>query len=90
MKKKLSIIGYVDQPKDKVEEVNKNKILEEIVLKRLDKLYKMPYIDPHWLIIAKTHIIEGFMALNRSVMQPSRLDENTLNENIEKYKDLLG
>lgn len=29
--------------------------------------------DPRWLAIARTHIQEGFMALNRAVFQPQRI-----------------
>ncbi len=32
-----------------------------------------PLCDKRWLAIARTHIQEGFMALNRAVFQPQRV-----------------
>ena len=31
------------------------------------------HYDPRWLAVAKTHLQEGFMALNRAVFQPGRV-----------------
>lgn len=36
------------------------------------KLADAPY-DPYWLMIARQHFSEGFMALNRAVFQPQRI-----------------
>lgn len=33
----------------------------------------LPVHDPRWLAIARTHLQEGFMALNRAVFQPQRI-----------------
>lgn len=47
--------------------------LEENVLRVLDALRVSEDIDQRWLAIARTHIELGFMALNRSISQLSRL-----------------
>lgn len=31
------------------------------------------HFDPRWLAVAQTHFQEGFMALNRAVFQPQRV-----------------
>jgi hypothetical protein len=62
--------GYKAQPGHKVAYVNENKILEERLLKRLDDASG----DPRWIAIARSHIEQGFMAFNRAVFQPARLD----------------
>lgn len=56
--------------------VNENKELEEVVLRRLDALAAMPAgtLDPRWYAIGRTKIEEAFMAINRAVMQPTRID----------------
>lgn len=80
----LPVKGYVSQPINNVDTVNANKVLEERVLRRIDKLrdaVKMtdpgdtePVYDARWLAIAKTHIELGFMAMNRAVFQPQRVE----------------
>jgi len=87
----LPVKGYMAQSAEKVELVNRFKIMEERILREIDKLSKAhpflgsdgryytnssmlwPAVDPRWVSIAKTHFQEGFMALNRSVFQPSRI-----------------
>jgi len=71
----LPVAGYTSQSDDKVGLVNEHKAMEERILRRIDSL--MPDsrrdIDPRWLAIARTHIEQGFMALNRAVFQPQRV-----------------
>ena len=43
-----------------------------LVLTGYRKLDGAPY-DPYWLMIARQHFAEGFMALNRAVFQPQRI-----------------
>jgi hypothetical protein len=53
--------------------VSVSRRMEETVLRHLDKLADDSEIDKRWLAIARTHIEQGFMALNRSVMRPERI-----------------
>lgn len=72
--KGLPVAGYQPQSDDKVSSVNLNKQMEEQVLRRLDALKaEGSSIDQRWLAIGRTHIEEGFMAINRSIFQPSRV-----------------
>ncbi len=73
----LPVEGYKAQPQSNVDLVNYNKLTEERVLRLLDGLAKMCDEDPkavngRWLNIARTHIEQGFMAMNRAVFQPTR------------------
>ncbi len=74
MNEGLPVKGYVSQSDNNVALVNENKVLEEKVLRQLDKLYGVAGIDLRWLAIAKTQIEQGFMAANRSVFKPKRLE----------------
>lgn len=67
----LPVKGYSAQSSAAVEVVNENKVLEERVLRRIDDLVGV--VDGRWLAIARTHIEEGFMAMNRAVFQPKRI-----------------
>ena len=69
----LPVHGYKPQSTDKVGQVNVNKLMEEEILRRLDALKQMPEVDQRWLSIGRTHIEEAFMAINRSIFQPSRV-----------------
>ncbi len=73
----LPVAGYTAQPQSKIDEVNINKRLEEVVLRRLDDMDHMdiggPFIDRRWVQIARTHIEQGFMAANRAIFQPERV-----------------
>lgn len=69
----LPVSGYRPQSDQNVELVNQNKALEERVLRQLDKLVATSGLDPRWLSIARTHIDQGFMAMNRAVFQPGRI-----------------
>lgn len=68
----LPVEGYRPQSDDKIALVNHNKQLEELILRTLDELKLLPSVDPRWLAIGRTHIEEGFMAVNRAVFQPGR------------------
>lgn len=79
--KGLPVKGYRDQNPGSVDLVNENKVLEERVLRQLDKHVKQTgekgpgvlTVDGRWLAVARTHLEQGFMALNRSVFQPTRI-----------------
>lgn len=68
----LPVAGYTAQTPERVALVNSNKQAEERVLRLLDDLAKSGHCDPRWLAIGRTAIENGFMAVNRSVFQPSR------------------
>lgn len=70
----LPVAGYRPQSDDKVALVNANKQAEERVLRILDALAEQPEIDKRWLAIGRTEIEKGFMAVNRAVFQPGRVE----------------
>lgn len=67
----LPIAGYQPQSQSAVDTVNASKMMEEQVLRFLDQLAGQA--DPRWLAIGRTHIEQGFMAVNRAVFHPSRV-----------------
>ena len=71
--KGLPVPGYVPQSQFNVDTVATNKRMEETLLQVLDGLATLPDVDKRWLAIGRTHIEEGFMAINRSVFKPSRV-----------------
>ena len=48
-------------------------VAEEQMLRLLDRLAEHPGIDQRWLAIGKTHLEEGWMAINRAILQPKRI-----------------
>ena len=73
MKEGLPVHGYKPQSDKKVELVNRNKCLEERILRVLDELKGNYDVDPRWLVIGREQIESGFMAVNRAVFQPGRV-----------------
>lgn len=79
MKEGLPVAGYRPQTDEAVDLVNENKELEERVLRQMDAIRALvnegepDLIDLRWFAIARTHIEEGFMALNRSIFKPGRV-----------------
>lgn len=69
----LPVAGYVSQGSEAVDLVNRNKIAEERVLRILDELASRPDIDKRWLAMGRSHLEQGFMAINRAVFQPKRV-----------------
>lgn len=67
------VLVYKEQDECSVELVNDNKKIEELVLKLLDSYKDNENIDQRWLAIGRTHIEQGFMAVNRSIFKPERL-----------------
>lgn len=72
--KPLPVSGYTEQSNGNVSQVNFNKKLEELVLRVVDEHLAAGEIDKRWAAVAKTHFEQGFMALNRSVFQPTRIE----------------
>lgn len=71
------IKGYRPLEPEMVELVNQNKLIEELVMRQLDRHvreHNSKEIDQRWVSVARTHIQQGFMALNRAVTQPTRID----------------
>lgn len=69
----LPVSGYRPQNTAALDLVNRNKAIEEEVLRILDSLNANPETDKRWLAIGRTAIEQGFMAVNRSVFKPSRV-----------------
>ncbi|WP_102226869.1 Acb2/Tad1 domain-containing protein [Acidimangrovimonas sediminis] len=74
MSQGLPVSGYRPQSADAVWLVNMNKQLEEMVLRHLDALKERDDVDGRWLAIGRTAIEQGFMAANRAVFQPERVN----------------
>lgn len=62
-----------NQRKIREEAVANNDTMEETILRFLDKMTGVNNIDQRWLAIGRTHLEQGFMAINRAIMQPGRL-----------------
>ena len=71
--KGLPVAGYMPQSTDRVELVNRNKIIEEQCLELLDSLALDPHTDKRWLAIGRTDLEKAFMSINRSIFKPQRL-----------------
>lgn len=56
-----------------IELVSHNKEIEEQLLQLLDALEESTVTDKRWLAIGRTHIEQGFMAINRSIFKPERV-----------------
>lgn len=69
----LPVAGYRPQPDEAIALVNENKKIEEQILRLLDSMKTNSDFDQRWLAIGRTHIEQGFMAINRSVFKPERL-----------------
>jgi hypothetical protein len=67
------VLGYRVLPRDTIKLVNEFKVAEERILRMLDELSQREDIDQRWCAIGRTRIQEGFMAVARSVFQPTRL-----------------
>lgn len=71
--KPMPVAGYTEQSDLRVATVNAMKQAEEGILRALDILAEKSDIDKRWLSIGRTHIEQGFMAVNRSVFRPQRI-----------------
>lgn len=74
MQSGLPVSGYRPQSPEKIALVNENKETEERLLRSIETATKSGVMDPRWAAIAKTDLEKGFMALNRAVFQPSRIN----------------
>ena len=67
------IKGYQPISDERLSLVNENKVAEANLLAMLDQMSSRVDLDTRWLNIARTHIEQGFMALNRSILRPQRV-----------------
>lgn len=72
--KSLPVGGYQPQNQTNVDLVNRNKQLEEHSLRVLDELAALPDVDKRWLAIGRTALEQAYMAINRSIFKPHRID----------------
>ncbi len=79
----LPVSGYTKQSDEKVDLVNFNKYLEELVLRTMDAYKENPDIDQRWLAIARTDLEKSFMALNRSIFKPARMRQDQFDKMTE-------
>ena len=70
----LPVSGYKPQSEETVALVNINKRQEELALRTLDDLAQRSDIDKRWLAIGRTHLEQAYMAINRSIFQPTRIN----------------
>ena len=74
------IKGYREISPDERDAVNEIKKMEEGILLVIDLLELTPpdgaaiQPDRRWLAIARTDLEKGFMALNRSILRPQRIN----------------
>lgn len=68
-------IGYRDQSEQALSIVNTIKTMENGFGDFIETMRRdFPELDERWVAIARTHLQQGFMALNRAVFRPeSRL-----------------
>lgn len=67
------VAGYRTLSEATLALVNKNKEVEEQMLRAMDAMRETTEIDQRWLAIARTGMEQAFMALNRAVMKPGRI-----------------
>jgi len=79
--KSLPVAGYRPQSEEAVTLVNQNKHREEKILRVIDAMANSQTpdgqsisVDQRWVSIARTQIEQGFMALNRAIFQPARIE----------------
>lgn len=69
----LPVAGYKPQDQESIDLVNTMKAYEERLLRSLDILRRDETVDQRWLAIGRSRVEEGFMAINRSIFNPSRV-----------------
>ena len=72
------VAGYRQLSATDIAFMNRLKVDEEAVLRRLDTLASLPGTDGRWFAIARTHIQQGFMAASRAIAQPQRLTDDAV------------
>lgn len=67
------IKGFTDQNERNKALVNENKVLEETVMRQIDKLKETEGLDQRAIAVGLTNIQQAFMWINRGVFQPQRV-----------------
>lgn len=67
------IKGFTDQNERNKALVNENKVLEEQVMRQIDKLKETEGLDQRAIAIGLTNLQQAFMWINRGVFQPQRV-----------------
>lgn len=70
----LPVAGYSPQSQHLIDVVNHNKLEEERLLRRLDLLAETNFVDKRWLAIGRTQLEQAFMAINRAIFKPTRVE----------------
>jgi hypothetical protein len=71
----LPVSGYTTQSQERIALVNDNKLMEEMLLRALDAMAGVPEVfDPRWVAIARTQFEIAFMAFNRAIFRPQRVE----------------
>ena len=70
----LPVPGYRPQNDAAITKARELKVAEEKVLRILDRLKDDPEVDGRWLAIGRTQIEQGFMAANRAIFKPGRVE----------------
>lgn len=65
------IKGYRDLSQQEIDLMNSVKARAETIGQAIEEMEKVSSIDKRWLAIAKTDLQKGFMALVRSIAQPT-------------------
>jgi hypothetical protein len=65
------IKGYRELDQAEIDAMNEVKAMGVQIGEMIDKFNKFPYhVDGRWLLIGKTHMQEGLMAITRSIARP--------------------
>jgi len=71
----LPVKGYKKtQSQEDIDLVNEGKILEERVLRYIERIGAKDGMDPRMAALAKTNVQQGFYWAFRAVFQPGRVD----------------
>ncbi len=65
------VVGYRELTREELDDMNTAKHTEAEVLLLLYRIHGVAHYDSRWSAIAKTHIEQGFMALNRAIARPN-------------------
>lgn len=64
------VAGYRELNREELADMNAAKHMEAEVLMLILRLHRNTEYDSRWSAIARTHIEQGFMALNRAIARP--------------------
>lgn len=65
------IKGYRDLSQEEIDMMNAVKERAALIGTLIEHLEGIPGMDQRWVAIGKTHLQQGFMALVRSISQPT-------------------